>query len=228
MSITTAPAEMMYTPQEVVAREIRGILAKAGIKTQGEVAQILGVARSGAAARLNGKQEFTIGELITLAGALNMSLSELLGDSIVNTKVPAPSYIEEKGKKKVAPIGFVPNGATYQILSGEECALWGSNPRPADYQTQHRAQPPRHADTYTTAPHRGFYIALLLWMCNQSQHTERRENHALGTASKQLYDLATRLRKSNLHNRHTYTLDPIFSTYLPHRDSPKYHRRPSN
>ena len=175
MSITTAPAEMMYTPQEVVAREIRGILAKAGIKTQGEVAQILGVARSGAAARLNGKQEFTIGELITLAGALNMSLSELLGDSIVNTKVPAPSYIEEKGKKKVAPIGFVPNGATYQILSGEECALWGSNPRPADYQTQHRAQPPRHADTYTTAPHRGFYIALLLWMCNQSQHTEKRK-----------------------------------------------------
>ena len=165
----------MYTPQEVVAREIRGILAKAGIKTQGEVAQILGVARSGAAARLNGKQEFTIGELITLAGALNMSLSELLGDSIVNTKVPAPSYIEEKGKKKVAPIGFVPNGATYQIISGEECALWGSNPRPADYQTQHRAQPPRHADTYTTAPHRGFYIALLLWMCNQSQHTEKRK-----------------------------------------------------
>lgn len=173
MSITTAPAEMMYTPQEVVAREIRGILAKAGIKTQGEVAQILGVARSGAAARLNGKQEFTIGELITLAGALNMSLSELLGDSIVNTKVPAPSYIEEKGKKKVAPIGFVPNGATYQIISGEECALWDSNPRPADYQAQHRAQPPRHADTYTTAPHRGFYIALLLWMCNQSQHTEK-------------------------------------------------------
>ena len=96
------------------------------------MAQILGVARSGAAARLNGKQEFTIGELITLAGALNMSLSELLGDSIVNTKVPAPSYIEEKGKKKVAPIGFIPKGATYQILSGEECALWGSNPRPAD------------------------------------------------------------------------------------------------
>lgn len=182
MSITTAPAEMMYTPQEVVAREIRGILAKAGIKTQGEVAQILGVARSGAAARLNGKQEFTIGELITLAGALNMSLSELLGDSIVNTKVPAPSYIEEKGKKKVAPIGFVPNGATYQILSGEECALWGSNPRPADYQTQspktrHTAQQP--------APHRGFYIALLLWMCNQSQHTEKRKpcfgNHIRAT-----------------------------------------------
>ena len=175
----------MYTPQEAVAREIRGILAKAGIKTQGEVAQILGVARSGAAARLNGKQEFTIGELITLAGALNMSLSELLGDSIVNTKVPAPSYIEEKGKKKVAPIGFVPNGATYQILSGEECALWGSNPRPADYQAQHRAQPPRHADTYTTAPHRGFYIALLLWMCNQSQHTEKRKpcfgNHIRAT-----------------------------------------------
>ena len=98
-----------------------------------------------------------------------------------------------------------------------QCALWGSNPRPADYQTQHRAQPPRHADTYTTAPHRGFYIALLLWMCNQSQHTERRENHALGTASKQLYDLATRLRKSKINNRHTRTLDSIPSTCLPTR-----------
>ena len=63
-----------------------------------------------------------------------------------------------------------------------QCALWGSNPRPADYQTQspktrHTAQQP--------APHRGFYIALLLWMCNQSQHTEKRKpcfgNHIRAT-----------------------------------------------
>ena len=52
-----------------------------------------------------------------------MSLSELLGDSIVNTKVPAPSYIEEKGKK-VRPDRLCTDGATYQIISGEECALW--------------------------------------------------------------------------------------------------------
>ena len=127
--------------------------------------------------RLRGKQNFSLDELFTLAGALDLTVGDLLGDSIVSARVPEPSYIEGQGriKRKFAPIGFVPNGATYQILSGEECALWGSNPRPADYQTQHRAQPPRHADTYTTAPHRGFYIALLLWMCNQSQHTEKRK-----------------------------------------------------
>ena len=82
--------------------------------------------------RLRGKQNFSLDELFTLAGALDLTVGDLLGDSIVSARVPEPSYIEEKGKKKVAPIGFVPNGATYQIISGEECALWGSNPRPAD------------------------------------------------------------------------------------------------
>ena len=166
-----------YTATEAVAREIRGLLAKAGL-TQKDVANILAITQAGVSDRLRGKQNFSLDELFTLAGALDLTVGDLLGNSIVSAHVPAPSYIEEgqgRIKRKVAPIGFVPNGATYQVLSGEECALWGSNPRPADYQTQHRAQPPRHADTYTTAPHRGFYIALLLWMCNQSQHTEKRK-----------------------------------------------------
>ena len=172
--------------------------------------------QSGVSDRLRGKQNFSLDELFTLAGALDLTVGDLLGNSIVSARVPEPSYIEGQGriKRKVAPIGFVPNGATYQILSGEECALWGSNPRPADYQTQ---SPKTRHTAQQTAPHRGFYIALLLWMCNQSQHTERRENHALGTASKQLYDLATRLRKSKINNRHTRTLDSIPSTCLPTR-----------
>ena len=84
--------------------------------------------------RLRGKQNFSLDELFTLAGALDLTVGDLLGDSIVSAWVPEPSYIEGQGrnKRKVAPIGFVPNGATYQILSGEESALWGSNPRPAD------------------------------------------------------------------------------------------------
>ena len=52
--------------------------------------------------------------------------------AIANMKPPTPSYVGGKNKKKVAPIGFIPKGATRQIISGEECALWGSNPRPAD------------------------------------------------------------------------------------------------
>ena len=122
-----------YTATEAVAREIRGLLAKAGL-TQKDVANILAITQAGVSDRLRGKQNFSLDELFTLAGALDLTVGDLLGDSIVSARVPEPSYIEGQGrnKRKVAPIGFIPNGATYQILSGEECALWGSNPRPAD------------------------------------------------------------------------------------------------
>ena len=122
-----------YTATEAVAREIRGLLAKAGL-TQKDVANILAITQAGVSDRLRGKQNFSLDELFTLAGALDLTVGDLLGDSIVSARVPEPSYIEGQGrnKRKIAPIGFVPNGATYQILSGEECALWGSNPRPAD------------------------------------------------------------------------------------------------
>ncbi len=123
--------ENLYTPSLALAHQVKSATARVGI-SQYKLAQILGISPSNMSKRFTGQKEFTFSDLLVIAGALNMSLSELLGDSIVNTKVPAPSYIEEKGKKKVAPIGFVPNGATYQIISGEECALWGSNPRPAD------------------------------------------------------------------------------------------------
>ena len=121
-----------YTATEAVAREIRGLLAKAGL-TQKDVANILAITQAGVSDRLRGKQNFSLDELFTLAGALDLTVGDLLGNSIVSARVPEPSYIEGQGriKRKVAPIGFVPNGATYQILSGEECALWGSNPRPA-------------------------------------------------------------------------------------------------
>ena len=122
-----------YTATEAVAREIRGLLAKAGL-TQKDVANILAITQAGVSDRLRGKQNFSLDELFTLAGALDLTVGDLLGDSIVSARVPEPSYIEGQGrnKRKVAPIGFVPNGATYQIISGEECALWDSNPRPAD------------------------------------------------------------------------------------------------
>ena len=58
--------------------------------------------------------------------------ASLRATAIANMKPPTPSYTEGENKKKVAPIGFIPKGATCQMISGEECALWGSNPRPAD------------------------------------------------------------------------------------------------
>ena len=171
----------LYTPSLALARQVKAAATRVGL-SQYKLAQILGVSPASMSKRLTGQKEFTFSDLLVIAGALDMSLSELLGDDIANTKMPAPSYVEDAGKRKVAPIGFVPNGATYQIISGEECALWGSNPRPADYQTQspktrHTAQKP--------APHWGFYIALLVCMCNQSQHTEKRKpcfgNHIRAT-----------------------------------------------
>ena len=61
-------------------------------------------------------------ELFTLAGALDLTVGDLLGDSIVSARVPEPSYIEGQGrnKRKVAPIGFVPNGATFRYLISTE------------------------------------------------------------------------------------------------------------
>ena len=49
----------------------------------------------------------------------------LRATATANMKPPTPSYIEGENKKKVAPTGFIPKGATYQSISGEECALWG-------------------------------------------------------------------------------------------------------
>ena len=129
--LKTKDVDKVLLPKEAVAQEIRVWMSRNGLK-QKWLANVLGITVPSVSDKLKGTTPFTNDELFTIAGALRLSLGELLGDSIVNTKVPAPSYIEEKGKKKVAPIGFVPNGATYQILSGEECALWGSNPRPAD------------------------------------------------------------------------------------------------
>ena len=49
--------------------------------------------------RLRGKQNFSLDELFTLAGALDLTVGDLLADSIVSTRVPEPSYIEGQGEK---------------------------------------------------------------------------------------------------------------------------------
>ena len=192
------------------------------------LAATLGITVPSVSDKLKGITPFTTDELMTIAGALGLSLSELLGEDIVNAKLPAPSYIEEKGKKKVAPIGFIPKGATYQIISGEECALWGSNPRPADYQTQQTQRVTQHTTRQsTTGPTTGlFSCPSTLDVQPITAHREKK-NHALGTTAEQLYDLATRFRKSNLNRYDPHTLDPVPRAHLPIRDGPDHHRRSS-
>ena len=107
----------IFTTKEIIAREIRARMARAEL-TQQDLAQIIASSQSAVSERLRGKKEFTLDELLAIAGAMGISLRELLGENIVNAKLPAPSYIEAngQGKKKVAPIGFIYKGATYEIV----------------------------------------------------------------------------------------------------------------
>ena len=63
---------------------------------------------------------------------INCALGEPAGNGYCQYEAAYPLLCWRKEQEKVAPIGFIPKGTTYQIISGEECALWGSNPRPAD------------------------------------------------------------------------------------------------
>lgn len=56
---------------------------------------------------------------------MGISLSELLGESILNTKIPTTAELSNDGEKKIAPIGFIPNGATYQMVANTKPALAG-------------------------------------------------------------------------------------------------------
>ncbi len=103
---------------QLVAREVKSAIARADLK-QKDLAQILGITTASVSDKLRGKNAFSLEDLLTVAGALGLSLDELLGASIMTTTPPTPNYFEdEKGKKKVAPIGFIPNGTTYQMVAG--------------------------------------------------------------------------------------------------------------
>ena len=113
--------ESLFTPGLALARQVKAATARAGM-SQYKLSKILGVSPSNMSKRFTGQKEFTFSDLLVIAGALDLSLSELLGEDIVNAKLPAPTYTEEKGKKKVAPIGFIPKGATYDIIPGDEAS----------------------------------------------------------------------------------------------------------
>lgn len=75
--------------------------------------------------KLRGEAAFSIEDLLKTAGLMGISLSELLGESILNAKIPSTALSNE-GEKKIAPIGFIPTGATYQVAgAGFEPAASG-------------------------------------------------------------------------------------------------------
>ncbi|MGV3325611.1 helix-turn-helix domain-containing protein [Rothia sp. 11254D007CT] len=101
-------------------------LSREGL-SQKELANRLGISAANVSLKMRAEVSFTMNELLSIGGILNLSLSELLGDSLLLSRVPTPEYMEdEKGKKKVAPIGFIPNGATYLVAgAGFEPAASG-------------------------------------------------------------------------------------------------------
>ena len=119
--IKTEDTDKILLPKGAIAKEIKIWMSRKDLR-QKWLAATLGITVPSVSDKLKGVTPFTTDELMTIAGALGLSLSELLGEDIVNAKLPAPTYTEEKGKKKVAPIGFIPKGATYDIIPGDEAS----------------------------------------------------------------------------------------------------------
>lgn len=101
----------------VVGREIKVWITRAGIK-QKDLAQTLGLSSVSGSEKLRGKTLFSLEILIVTAGMLGITLGELLGENIINAKIPSTAMINNEGEKKSAPIGFIPTGATYQVVAG--------------------------------------------------------------------------------------------------------------
>ncbi|HCN40565.1 MAG TPA: hypothetical protein DIS77_09795 [Rothia sp.] len=113
--------------KQVIAREIKSMLARLGL-TQRDLAKLLAITPAGVSDKLHGRSSFTFDELLIIAGSFGLSLQELLGDELVSSRVPSPSYVEEKGKKKAVPAGFIPTGTTYQMVTSTEPELVSVGP----------------------------------------------------------------------------------------------------
>lgn len=105
----------MITPAEAAGKEVKIWMTREGV-TQKELANILGVTQASVSEKLRGKIAFNLNDLVTISAAFGISLGELLGDGILNAKVPVPALHGRFGDKKIAPIGFIPTGATYEVV----------------------------------------------------------------------------------------------------------------
>lgn len=103
---------------EVAGREIKTWMLRSGSK-QKDLADLLGISQAAVSKKLRGEAAFTLDDLLSIAGFFNLTLTELLGSSVLNAKIPSNAeYSNEGDKKKVAPIGFIPTGATYEVVAG--------------------------------------------------------------------------------------------------------------
>ena len=103
------------TVNEAIGREVQ-LWLKRGDLNQIEVASLLNLTQGTVSSKLRGRSPFSIQELLILSSALNITIADLLGDGILNARVPAADVISHSGDKKIAPIGFIPTGATYEVV----------------------------------------------------------------------------------------------------------------
>lgn len=76
-----------------VAGEVRAWRGRLGT-TQKEMADALGLYQPGVSDRLKGRVAFSLEELIILAAYWDITLGDLLGERLVNEKIPVP---EDRG-----------------------------------------------------------------------------------------------------------------------------------
>ena len=104
-------------PAQVAGKEVKIWMAREGL-TQKNIAEILGVSQASISEKLRGKIAFNLNDLVVISAALRLSLGELLGEGILNAKIPTTAELSKDGEKKIAPVGFIPTGATYQMVAG--------------------------------------------------------------------------------------------------------------
>gem|GEM_PF-3010922 len=72
---------------------------------------LLDLTQGAVSAKLRGKSPFALQELLTLAGELGISIGELVGEGILNTKIPSTASSNE-GEKKITPTTRGPTQTT--------------------------------------------------------------------------------------------------------------------
>ncbi|TSI14673.1 helix-turn-helix domain-containing protein [Brevibacterium aurantiacum] len=99
--------ELQLTENERVGREVAAWMTRYNLR-QADIAQILGFAQRNVSKRIRGEMPFRIDELLAIARYMGISLSQLLGEGIVNEKNPQSVELTEGSATFVAGGGFEP------------------------------------------------------------------------------------------------------------------------
>ncbi|MEW1988227.1 helix-turn-helix domain-containing protein [Brevibacterium casei] len=99
--------ELQLTENERVGREVAAWMTRYNLR-QADIAEILGFAQRNVSKRIRGEMPFRIDELLAIARYMGISLSQLLGEGIVNEKNPQPVELTEGSATLVAGGGFEP------------------------------------------------------------------------------------------------------------------------